>query len=416
MTLTTNYLIEPLAPLVFRSGKPFGSQASAADVVFPMPSAAAGLIRATSINQKQAQIDEHSVEGITNPLYQQILAIKSTGPYLARFDESLQHVEILVPKPADALYFEAKSDNDEAEETHAKIQLVRLAPKALDPECGSDLPNGLLPVQMEAPIKGKPKPGVAYWTLEHLKKWQSELEADNKNNSKLTFDELQKDGLTQLPIDLRTHVAIDSQSKASKTGQLFQTASFDFGYAITEGKATNGRSVWKDNRLGFIVKTEQSLDEDMVTFGGERRLSKFISVNGIEELYDDSSEELLRKINDAKGFRLTFLTPCIFANGYLPSWLEASTKKGILPNTNITVSLKACAIDKWQPVSGWDSILWKPKAMRKAISSGSVYWFALDSELSLFDLEQILYHVWSDDNQDKNDGFGSAIIAPWKSD
>lgn len=110
------------------------------------------------------------------------------------------------------------------------------------------------------------------------------------------------------------------------------------------------------------------------------------------------------------------MTPCIFANGYLPTWLDATTKKGVLPNTDTTVSLKACAIDKWQAVSGWDSILWKPKAMRKAISSGSVYWFALDSELNMADLEQMLYHVWSDDNQDKNDGFGSAIIAPWQAD
>jgi CRISPR-associated protein Cmr3 len=405
MTLTTNYLIEPLAPLVFRSGKPFGSQASAADVIFPMPSAAAGLIRATCINQKQAKIDEHSVEAVDDQSYQQVLSIKSTGPYLARFDESLQHVEILVPKPADAIYFEAKSDNDGTNEGNAKIELVRLAPKALDPDCGSDLPEGLLPVQMEKTIKGKPKPGVAYWTLEHLKKWQAGHNVD--------FDTIQKSGITQLPIDLRTHVAIDSQSKATKTGQLFQTASFDFGYAKAE--AANGRSVWQDNRLGFIVQTEQSLDKDMVTFGGERRLSKLSSVNTLESFYDDTPEQLLKSINEDKGFRLTFLTPCIFANGYLPTWLDATTKKGMLPNTNSAVSLKACAIDKWQAVSGWDSILWKPKAMRKAISSGSVYWFALDDKISLSDLEQILHHVWSDDSQDKNDGFGSAIIAPWKS-
>lgn len=408
MTLTTNYLIEPLAPLVFRSGKPFGSQASAADVIFPMPSAAAGLIRATSINQKKADIDEHSVEDVTNQPYQKILAIQSTGPYLARFDECLQHVEILVPKPADALYFEAKADNDDSNATEAKIQLVRLTPKVLDADCGSDLPDGLLPVQMETIIKGKPKSGVAYWTLEHLKKWQA--------GHKIDFDTLQNQGITQLPIDLRTHVAIDSKSKATKTGQLFQTASFDFGYARAEGEGINGRSVWQDNRLGFIVQTEQSLDEDMVTFGGERRLSRFVPINISENFYDDSAEALLKKINDANGFRLTFLTPCIFANGYLPTWLDATTKKGVLPNTNTTVSLKACAIDKWQPVSGWDSILWKPKAMRKAISSGSVYWFALDSELNMADLEQMLYHVWSDDNQDKNDGFGSAIIAPWQAD
>lgn len=408
MTLTTNYLIEPLAPLVFRSGKPFGSQASAADVIFPMPSAAAGLIRATSINQKKADIDEHSVEDVTYQPYQQILAIKSTGPYLARFDESLQHVEILVPKPADALYFEAQTDNADNDEANSKVQLVRLSPKPLDADCGSDLPEGLLPVQMETAIKGKPKPGVAYWTLEHLKKWQAGHNID--------FDTLQHQGITQLPIDLRTHVAINSKSKATKTGQLFQTASFDFGYSKIEGENTGGRSVWCDHRLGFIVQTEQSLDEDMVTFGGERRLSRFMPINISENFYDDSAEALLKKINDANGFRLTFLTPCIFANGYLPTWLDATTKKGVLPNTDTTVSLKACAIDKWQAVSGWDSILWKPKAMRKAISSGSVYWFALDRKLSMSDLEQMLYHVWSDNNQDKNDGFGSAIIAPWQAD
>ena len=408
MTLTTNYLIEPLAPLVFRSGKPFGSQASAADVIFPMPSAAAGLIRATSINQKKADIDEHSVEDVTYQPYQQILAIKSTGPYLARFDESLQHVEILVPKPADALYFEAQTDNADNDEANSKVQLVRLSPKPLDADCGSDLPEGLLPVQMETAIKGKPKPGVAYWTLEHLKKWQAGHNID--------FDTLQNQGITQLPIDLRTHVAIDSKSKATKTGQLFQTASFDFGYTKIEGENTGGRSVWCDHRLGFIIQTEQSLNEDMVTFGGERRLSRFVPINISENFYDDSAEALLKKINDANGFRLTFLTPCIFANGYLPTWLDATTKKGVLPNTDTTVSLKACAIDKWQAVSGWDSILWKPKAMRKAISSGSVYWFELDSELNMSDLEQMLYHVWSDDNQDKRDGFGSAIIAPWQAE
>lgn len=408
MTSMTNYLIEPLAPLVFRSGKPFGSQASAADVIFPLPSAAAGLIRATSINQKQANMDEHSVEDVANQSYQQVLSIKSTGPYLARFDESLQHVEILVPKPADALYFEAKKDSDKESDTVAKVQLVRLAPKPLDADCGSDLPDGLLPVQMPEPIKGKPKPGPAYWTLEHLKKWQA--------GNLIDVNTLQREGISQLPIDLRTHVAIDGKSKASKTGQLFQTASFDFGYTKTEGENTDSRSIWKDHRLGFVIQTDQRLDEDMVTFGGERRLSKFSPIDHLDSLYDDSLDELLDKINNANGFRLTFMTPCIFANGYLPAWLDAITKKGTLPNTATTVNLTACAIDKWQPVSGWDSILWKPKAMRKAVSSGSVYWFTLDSKLSLSDIESLVHHVWSDDNQDKRDGFGSAIIAPWQLD
>ena len=407
MTALTNYLIEPLAPLVFRSGKPFGSQAAASDVIFPLPSAAAGLIRATSIQQNQVSMNEHCVEAQNNPSYQKILSIQSTGPYLARFDESLHHVEILVPKPADALYFEATADSDQGTDTSAGVRLVRLAPKPFEADCGSDLPDGLLPVQMQEPIKGKPKSGPAYWTLEHLRKWQSGKPID--------VNTLQQEGLSQLPIELRTHVAIDTKSNASKAGQLFQTASFDFGYSKTVGEHTNGRSVWREQRLGFLVQSAQKLDEDTVTFGGERRLSKLSTVTGLDAFYDDSAQTLLDSINAANGFRLTFLTPCIFANGYLPAWLDATTKTGTLPNTNTTVTLTACAIDKWQPVSGWDSVLWKPKAMRKAVSSGSVYWFTLGSKLQLSDIEALLHQVWSDDEQDKRDGFGSALIAPWPS-
>ena len=45
------YLLESMAPLVFRSGKPFGSQADVKDVAFPLPSSAAGLMRTQHIQQ-----------------------------------------------------------------------------------------------------------------------------------------------------------------------------------------------------------------------------------------------------------------------------------------------------------------------------------------------------------------------------
>lgn len=409
MSVTTNYLIEPLAPLVFRSGKPFGSQSSANDVIFPLPSAAAGLVRATSISQKQIAMNEHQVKGSDQALqddsYKKVLSIKTRGPYLARFDNEKEQVELLVPKPADALYFEAKDSTKD--NTPAQVKLIRLAPEPLDADCGSDLPNGLLPVQMSEKIKGKPKPGVAYWTVEYLKRWQA---GDN-----IDFEELQKAGVASLPIEIRTHVAIDSKTQAAKTGQLFQTASLDLGYSKLEEGESNQKHVWQNKRLGFVVQTQQSLTEDTVTFGGERRLSKFSPVSTVAEFYDDSLESLLNQINTSKGFRLTFITPCVFSQGYLPSWIDEDSKEGKLPDIGASVRLKACAIDRWQPISGWDSIVWKPKAMRKAVSSGSVYWFELIEDLNLEQLQQLTDLIWSDDKQDKNDGFGVALIAPWAS-
>lgn len=409
MSVTTNYLIEPLAPLVFRSGKPFGSQSSANDVIFPLPSAAAGLIRATSISQKQIVMDEHQVksndQALQDDSYRNVLAIEAKGPYLARFDSSKQHVELLVPKPADALYFEAKDATKD--NASAQVKLVRLAPEPLEEDCGTDLPSGLLPVQMSDKIKGKPKPGVAYWTIEHLKRWQAGDDID--------FEALQEAGVVSLPVEIRTHVAIDFKTQAAKTGQLFQTASLDLGYSKLENSELSGKRVWNESRLGFVIQTEQTLTEDTVTFGGERRLSKFSPINTVNSFYDEPLETLLDKINKSKGFRVTFITPCVFAKGYLPNWMDEDNKEGKLPDIDVGVRLRACAIDRWQPISGWDSIIWKPKAMRKAVSSGSVYWFELTDEMNVEQLQRLTDFVWSDDNQDKNDGFGVALIAPWQS-
>ena len=121
----------------------------------------------------------------------------------------------------------------------------------------------------------------------------------------------------------------------------------------------------------------------------------------------------MEKINTAKGFSLAFLTPCIFANGYLPSWIDSQTMQGVIPNTQKKVTLKACAIDRWMPVSGWDSIIWKPKATRKAISAGSVYWFELHDELTETDLNALWGKALACHEQDKRDGFGVALPAAW---
>ncbi|MDR9777769.1 type III-B CRISPR module-associated Cmr3 family protein, partial [Rhizobium hidalgonense] len=211
----TAYLVESLAPLVFRSGKPFGAQSSAQDVVFPLPSSAAGLTRALSIEQGVGQYQEYA-QKLKDADYQKLLSIESQGPFLVRFDPSdPDNYTVLLPKPANALYFE----NKDSKET----QLVRLSPKAFDDEsCGSDLPQGLLPVQMQQDIKGKPKGGVAYWSLQHFLQWQQ--------GQTLTFKAVEADGLQSLPIDIRTHVALDDISLASDDGKLFQTASFDLGH------------------------------------------------------------------------------------------------------------------------------------------------------------------------------------------
>lgn len=400
-----SYLIQSFAPLVFRSGKPFGSQMSASDVIFPLPSAGAGLIRSLSIAQQTLPAIKKRFGSVEDALkddeYKQILSVKSYGVYLAKYGDDGNHT-ILVPKPANSLYVE-KDGN---------IELVRLAPKAMGGDCGSDLPDGLLYVQTVdkegkvKAIKGKPKSGINFWTLEHLKKWQQ--------GDDLSYDDIKQDGITSIPTDIRTHVAIDDDTLSSEEGRLFQTASYDMGYQIKPSPEIQKRC-FDDKRLGFVVVSEQDLKEDLATFGGERRLSQFLPIK--QTVIETAQQKQVDKINQTRGFCLTFITPCVFAQGYLPEWIDQKSMTGKLPDSEIKVRLKAVAIDRWQAVSGWDSLLWKPKAMRKAVSAGSVYWFELiDGDTMDLQTLQRLNLSLADNEYDQNDGFGMASIAPYSFD
>ncbi len=412
-----SYLIESLAPLVFRSGKPFGSQSSAQDVIFPLPSASAGLTRALAIGQGKLKGSKKRMtlkEAKTDGDYQNVLSSQARGAFLVRYQDAndSSSIEVMIPKPANAMYFENKNTGE--------VELIRLEPKAFAGTdsglCGSDLPKGLLPVQMvkntddDKDIKGKPyKKGAVYWTLADLQAWQ--------NGDSLTFKDINDNGMAQLPIDIRTHVSIDDTTLANEDGKLFQTASFDMAHPLLKGDTNK---TWSDTRYGFLVQSELELDEGLATFGGERRLSNFKEV-AVQLTNSDTLSERTAKINEKKGFSLTFLTPCIFEKGYLPSWINEDKETGILtgtiPNVNIQVTLKAVAIDRWQGVSGWDSIVWRPKATRKAVSAGSVYWFKFTDKETTITAEQLAQldtMQWADNTQDKADGYGTALISACK--
>lgn len=389
------YLIESLAPLVFRSGKPFGSIASAQDATFPLPSATAGLIRALSIEQGAGQFTEYKGK-LQDDEYQKLLSISAQGPFLVRFNpENYDDYTILVSKPANALYFENREDK--------KTHLVRLAPQGFNTDlCGSDLPEGLLPVQMQQNLKGKPQSGVSYWSLQHFLAWQQ--------GAQLSFEEVEKDGLKALPIDIRTHVKIDAKTLSSEDGKLFQTASLDLNHQSQSDDCTTGTK-WNENRYGFAVFTDQILKQDLATLGGERRLSYFKPVQASTSF--QLPNHLLEEINQANAFSLSLLTPVVFEQGYLPSWIDAKTLQGKLPKSDVEVKLEAVAIDRWLPVSGWDSIVWKPKATRKAVGAGSVYWFKLLSPMNQKTLQQLWAQAIADHPQDQRDGFGVALISAW---
>lgn len=377
--MSTGYLIEPLAPLVFRSGKPFGSEVGADGAQFPLPSSLAGLLRTVYADQQPRPLNFAEAQA-------ELLQQSVRGPFLVRYcPDQEKQATLLLPKPADALYL---SDA----EGHGRV--ARLAPRALPAGVGSDLPEGLLPVQMLEPCPDKPSKGPQFWALADLLSWQA--------GQQVAFADLEKNGYTSLPMDIRTHVGMDNHTQAGADGKLFQTASLDFG-ATREGQK------WSDQRLGFWATSSVNLKPDLVTFGGERRLSRLSPL----ALQPKPAANLTEQVRRAGGLRLTLLTPAIFAGGSLPGWLDAHLQ-GEIPGTGLRVRLVAQAIERWLPVSGFDLKAWKPKVMRKAVAAGSVYWFEVLGPVPE-GLENTLWlQAISDQEQDRRDSFGVVLPSAWQ--
>lgn len=387
------YLIRPLSPLVFRSAKPFGSLSDASDIIFPLPSSGAGLLRTQTLLQNHYELVPNSGGSltVTEEDQKKLLEIGHKGPFLVVLGEGSNYT-IYVHKPANALYLKNRESG--------KTELIRLTPQStLNEEMiGSDLPSGLVPVMMEKNIKGKPQPGPMLWPLQQLLEWQ--------NGKGITFEELSEKGIQSLPVDVRTHVAIDNRTHSGIEGQLFQSASYDLNATRKDIKEGG----WHDRSYGFLLLSDADLHNNHVRFGGESRLSEMQSVARSQDLVMPQS--LVTEIEEAKGLQLTLLTPAIFSNGYLPVWLEEETLTGVLPHTSIKVRLKACAMDRWLPVSGWDLHQKKPKAMRKAVASGAVYWFeVLDGDVS--SIANLYFSSVSDQQQDQKDGFGIVAVTSW---
>jgi CRISPR-associated protein Cmr3 len=359
---TKTYLIEPTAPLVIRSGRPFVGQAGADEARFPPPSTLAGALRTAHAETT----DKSFGPGLAK--------ISVTGPLPVKLGEK---PSLLVPKPSDALYFWNEDK---------KVRLVRASPRAMGAGEGADLPEGLLlPVQLAEEVKSKPASGPRWWSFDDLLKWRS------ANSSDPTFDEVTQNGWLPLPDEIRTHVGIQYETHAAEAGKLFQTAGLSF-WQRTEEKCT-----YPGGSIGIVGRIAGDISAGVITLGGERRLSAISEAQ--DGLWPKMPADLVADIQRAGGLSLTLLTPALFSKGWQPAEIPGLT-------------LKAAAMERWQPHSGWDLAAKKPRAGRKLVPAGAVFWYKI-SEIS----DDALSNLWlthlSDGDQDKLDGFGLVLPQPW---
>lgn len=363
------YLIEPKAPLVVRSGRPFDEQNGTDDAQFPPPSTLAGALRTAHAERAGLAFND------------ELASLPVQGGLPVRIDAHGK-TTLLVPKPADALYF--------WDEHKTNSRLVRSAPQALAQGEGCDLPLDLLPVQLTETVKGKSAPGARWWA------WDDLITFRQTGALPHTVAQLGERGWLTFADEVRTHVGIDSATHAAETGKLFQTAGLNYWQKPTTAQPLPQSSI------GILGRIKGNIDAGIITLGGERRLSAISPAS--ESLWHKCPENLPAEIRQAGGLSLTLLTPALFQAGWYPH---------LLSHAGLRLKLRAAAVNRWQPHSGWDLAKNQPRAGRKLVPAGSVFWFQL-----LDATDAALIELWlgqiSDDKQDRLDGFGLALPQAWQ--
>ncbi|MGK9451813.1 type III-B CRISPR module-associated Cmr3 family protein [Acidithiobacillus caldus] len=367
------YRIEPAAPLVFRSGRPFGT-GSRESARFPWPSAIAGALRSAWMRSQgdvSFQQTEHALQH------------RAGGPFLLGPDG-----EIFVPKPADAVVV-----LDEKTQTPV---VHRLLPGNYPPGCGSDLPKGLQPVVAEREFVGKPQRGASFWPISAILDWDS-------GRAPIPDRWLYTDA-EPAPLRLRqssTHVRIDRRRQAAEDGQLFQMEALDFGRERLAEKGFAEAS-WQ---LGAFY--QEALADGLLPLGGERR--------GAWIQRDDDGPHtpptgVLEALERSDTFALTLCTPALLSGGWRPAWLDPQMQAVFPDIPGLRVQLLALANERWQGISGWDLAHKRPKPGRRAVPAGSTYWFRiLERPENPNWAQQLWFYPLSDNEQDRRDGWGLAF-------
>jgi CRISPR-associated protein Cmr3 len=227
------WIIEPHDSFIARDGRPFGLLAGVRATSLPFPSGHARSncstftgVRATSLPFPFPSTttggvrtrDGLNTEGVFDTSkIKDVKEIEVRGALLVEIDDKGNITQWFANAPADALLLDA-TDKDKN-----KAKVRRLVPDELPNGALTNMPDGLMPLYLKTKDKSKPH-GYAprFWNWNSFKDW---LIAPKDFNE----DDLYNFGVTSLPQDERSHVAIESATQANEEGKLFfQTRGLEF--------------------------------------------------------------------------------------------------------------------------------------------------------------------------------------------
>ena len=392
------WIIEPHDPLIVRDGRPFGPDpgARAVSLTFPFPSTTTGAVRTQAGRDAAGQFT-------ADPTDMKKIAVR--GPLLVEYQQTNNaeagEWQFLAPAPADALLLETKEE--EGQPAGQQPHCYRLMPQPGPDGAITDLDTKYadLNLTLVGPTQHNPQKPVkhapAFWRWNHFEQWLTNPDA--LNGEPVDLAALGHSGPTR---ETRIHIQRDLTSRAAEAGKLFETSGLEFTHPGP------GQARLRDaRRLALVVATDTALPHlrPVDYLGGERRLVTWRAGNG--EL-PPCPPRLREQIIADKACRLILLTPAHFTAGFSPTWL-------CVPRHGVTATLQAIAVQRPQVVSGWDFVQNQPKPTRRLAPAGSVLFLTLEGDRDAIAawIDQTWMHCISDDDQDRCDGFGLAVLGRW---
>jgi CRISPR-associated protein Cmr3 len=274
--------------------------------------------------------------------------------------------------------------------------------------------EGLCPVLLDSEDDFKPEKGPAFWPLNRYAEWLTGKKVDPRSDDFLG-------GATE---DLRDHVSLNPESGTAEEGLLFTTAGIVSKALPKHGRPPGPvkptgkprRECFADIELAARVENvpawgQQALAKLSVwhPLGGERRLAHWQTAN--EETAWQCPDTITKALANTNRITMTLATPAFFSGGWKPGWL-GSDLRGTPPKGGSRLKLIGVSTERWRAVSGWSYMIGGPKAIRRLVPAGGVYFFESESENNSALADQWLRSV-SDGVQEARNGFGLAVWGTW---
>lgn len=426
----TLWLVEPRDPLMVREGRPFGPDtgAPATSLPFPFPSTLAGGVRSRSALDESGTFKYERTEDMLPEDLQErdrqlerLKKIRIRGPLLVQLadeNDDLATIEAendtsettrdawLVPMPNDAQLF-ATATKDQA----ILRRLVPLISPAgaqtdFDEECRE---KQMMLVGLANNTDSQPRKPLAhklrYWYWQQFQRWLTDPTPFVEKNEGMPLSSLGYEDLTR---EYRQHVSMDSDKEMGKDGMLFGTSGLEFTHpGAKKNRLQNAR------RLALALDVEDPENKTIplsgvAGFAGERRI---VTWRQSKKTFPVCPDDIKKAIKSNGHCRLILLTPACFQEGYYPTWLHTDHAT----TCGVAVHVQAIATRRPQVVSGWDLAVGKPKPSRRLAPAGTVFFLSIKGEETALDawIEQTWMQCVSDDEQDRYDGFGLAVLGTW---